>query len=127
MLTDEEGKEEFREVVTDAVALAISRKNNEIQAMVKKRLETEMNQAALRLVDLPGGYRWINEEDIKGGGKKKNTGGKKQKPEIFGGLAEDTGGGLVMGSGPIGTPTANVSDKNKRGGGGTRSAKGFLA
>jgi len=119
MLTNEDGVEEFREMVTEAIAIAIEQRNKEIQAMVRKRLQSEMKKEALKLSELPGGYRWIKEEDIKGGGKKKENlpKGKRHKTEVFGGGGEGEQG-LVMGSTPIGTPTNNLSDKNKRGGGG---------
>ena len=122
MLTDEEGMEEFKEMVTEAVTLAINKKNDEIQAMVKKRMESEMDKTALKLGDLPGGYRWISEDDKGGGGKKKGngtpSGGRKSssKPEVFGGV-HGTDEVFVMNSAPVGTPTSKVADKNKRGGG----------
>ena len=123
MLTDEEGMEEFKEVVTKALALAITKRNDEIQAMVKKRMETEMGNTTLKLGDLPGGYRWINEDDTnrRGGGKKKGSGTPSGKsgssPEVFGGVY-GTNESFVLDSAPVGTPTSNISDKNKRGGGG---------
>ena len=62
MLTDDKGLREFQDTIEACCYTSISRKNNEIQALVKARLAAELEKQATTLKEMPGGYRYLNEK-----------------------------------------------------------------
>ena len=88
MLTDDKGLREFQDTIEACCYTSISRKNNEIQALVKARLAAELEKQATTLKEMPGGYRYLNEKEAEKAEKKQlRLGEKKEKTRVFGGQA----------------------------------------
>ena len=80
MLTDEEGRELFEEMVERNVQHSIEKKNAEIQRLVKERLRKELEGSATcgDAKNLPGGFRWAKSANSNsvGSGAQRTYGGK---------------------------------------------------
>ncbi|GMH78250.1 hypothetical protein TrLO_g3438 [Triparma laevis f. longispina] len=91
MLTDKKGLVDFRAIIEERVTVAIKRKNNEIQKLVRARLQKELKKQAVKLSELPGGYRYHTDTEGEEE-KKKSPGkspGKRRTVLTFGGEGEN--------------------------------------
>ena len=82
MLTDEEGHADFINMMMETVLVAIKRKNDEVQKLVKIRLQEELEKQSIKLEDLPGGYRYLKTEDANASPKAETSAPSKQATAV---------------------------------------------
>ncbi|GMI00592.1 hypothetical protein TrVE_jg2463 [Triparma verrucosa] len=103
MITDKTEMSDFKVVIEESVKIAINRKNNEIQRLVKARLKKELAKQAVKLSELPGGYRYHTDTGEGGGGV---GGGSPARGE--------GGGGIGGGRGKRTTTFDGVGDQKEK-------------
>jgi hypothetical protein len=113
MLSDKEGREKFEELVEFHVEKSIVKKNDDLQRMVKERLEKELAGIGATLVNnkLPGGYRWVKGENEGVHGDPNNPNSPERRksvnsPKSSSGVVVFGGTGLIKGSPGAITPKA---------------------